>query len=215
VLGDIIYGPHKQPKLKDEAVPSARLPEQVKTPTECETPRLRRLNNRNRWKTKRTLVAAITTPANERQLVAPTSSNAEIGQQTDELNTECFGHSKCCPHLGERISAVRIAFLPKWLAALSKGGLFKGSERLVSAVKQFEVYFLAYNGTRGIHTCANYLARLADHICTNTTFKDIPMDVIRTYVKCRSIFRMRFLNHCAATDAALRKMHKKMRKITK
>ncbi len=37
VLGNIIYGKHNQPKLKDDAVPNVGLPQQVKTRVENRT----------------------------------------------------------------------------------------------------------------------------------------------------------------------------------
>jgi hypothetical protein len=50
VLGNIIYGKHNQPKLKDDAVPNVGLPQQVKIANECETSRSARVENRTEMK---------------------------------------------------------------------------------------------------------------------------------------------------------------------
>jgi hypothetical protein len=62
----------------------------------------------------------------------------EIDVQWSEMSAE-----ECD---GMRTEFISVALLPKWLASLSKGGLVNAGELLVSAIKEFEGYFLAFNG---------------------------------------------------------------------
>ena len=124
-------------------------------------------------------------------------------------------HIKTHPQFGVRTCTVNVAILPKWLSTLSKGGLLNPSERLVSAVKNFELHFTEVNGRRGIHTCCNYSRDLVQRISTQTTFADIPVELVRSYAFTRSIIRIPFLAKCDIADANQRKLAKKKRKFVK
>jgi hypothetical protein len=128
-----------------------------------------------------------------------------------------FKHLKSYPDLGERTSLVNVALLPKWLSAVSKGGLINPSERLLSAVKDFEEEFFAFNGSRDIHTCCNSLDKLVERIRKRGSSETIPLDVIQSYAKCRSIIRMRFLAQSITVvgPTTARKTRKKIRRIVK
>lgn len=111
-------------------------------------------------------------------------------------------------NLGSKITA---ADSDTWISQIQKtqSSLMKPSSEFLKQLEEMEGLFKCYHGEKELKPGKESVKTVTNDIAT---YVELPLDVIRFFVRCRIFFRMRILNRNIKSS---RQVTKKLAKLTK